>query len=332
MTEEKHNMERKVIYKVESGSYLYGTNTENSDKDYTSVFIPSTYDLLSLQKCEYIDESTKKSSEDRRNTKDDIDDKKYSLSNYLNLVLHGNPNLIEILFCNNPIIEDTIFDIFKTNKNKLLSKDIHKSFSGFAVGQIKKITYKSKRFTQLEKSLEYLEKHYAAFLTDDKAEVTVELANYLNESLSEYKGGKYNGNSFHKNLPLKTIYEKIKEEYERYGWRVKTDTFITLGYDVKFASHAIRLFYEGERLLTTGELEFPITGKAHDDIMAVKQGKLSIDQFFELCDHYNELNSTAYEKTILPKKPNWKWANDILVKILEKSILDGYYLSRGIHS
>jgi hypothetical protein len=143
----------------------------------------------------------------------------------------------------------------------------------------------------------------------------------LNGILSEYKGRKNNRESFHAGLPVKVIYEKVREEYDRYGWRVKTDTFETLGYDVKFASHAIRLFYEGERLLTTGRLEFPITGKAHDDIMAVKNGNLSIGEFYKLCDDYAERNRQAKAKSVLPDKADWKWANATLVSILEESIM-----------
>jgi hypothetical protein len=157
-----------------------------------------------------------------------------------------------------------------------------------------------------------------------------ELALYLNSNLSEYKGRKNNIESFHVGLPVKVIYEKIKEEYEKYGWRTKTGTFVSLGYDVKFASHAIRLFYEGEQLLTTGKLEFPIKGKAYDDIMAVKTGKLTLEQFYELCDYYEEINHKAFEKTILPEKADWKWANTILVEILTESIIYEYCRSRDI--
>jgi hypothetical protein len=316
-------MLRKTIFKLESGSYLYGTNTESSDKDYISVFIPTNVDLLSLQKCEFIDESTKNSSEDRRNTPEDIDDHQYAISNYLRLVLQGNPNLTETLFATQPIVLTTEFRIFKDNYDKLISRGIYNSFTGFAISQKKKLEYKAKRFTQLSKSITYLEDNHASQITDPNAGMGEDLASWLNENLTAYKGGKHTTNSFHKNLPLKIIYEKIKKEYEDYGWRSHTETFTSLGYDVKFASHAIRLFYEGAELLTNGKLEFPISGKAFDDIMAVKNGKLTIDQFYALCDEYEELNRKAYEKTVLPSQADWKWANGRLVYLLENSIMSG---------
>lgn len=324
-------MERKIVYKLESGSYLYGTNTESSDKDYISIFIPTNWDLLSLQKCEFIDGSTKGSSENRRNTSEDIDDHQYSISNYLHLVLTGNPNLTEILFSDNPIIIEDEFKVFKDNFDKLVSGRIHDSFTGFAISQKKKLEYKAKRFNQLRNALEFLEKYHSSEITDPDTTIHEELASWLNTHLDSYKGDKHTTNSFHKNLPMKMLYDKIKSEYENYGWRAHTETFSTLGYDVKFASHAIRLFHEGAELLTTGRLKYPITGKALDDIMTVKQGKLSINQFYKLCDEYEELNRRAFEKSILPKKSDWTWTNNILVGLLEKSISDEYLMHGGSH-
>lgn len=310
---------RMVIYQVESGSYLYGTNTKDSDEDYISVFIPTKYDLLSLQRCDFIDNSTKKSSEARKNTSEDIDDKQYSISNYLKLVLSGNPNLTEILFCKYPEKELKSFSVFKNNTDKLISRNVYHSFKGFAVSQRKKLEYKAKRYLQLEEAFTYLEAEYKSAIEDPEAKMNDKLAEYLNIRLSEYKAGK-NRDSFHENLPLKLIYEKIKEEYNEYGWRTKTDTFKSLGYDVKYASHVIRLFYEGERLLSTGRIDFPITGKAYDDIMAVKLGKVSISEFYELCDYYDTLNEKAFENTILPNKADWDWVNKVLVDMLTNAI------------
>jgi hypothetical protein len=317
-------VERKIIYSVESGSFLYGTNLETSDKDYTSVFMPTPYDLLSLQKCEYIDNSTKSSAEDRRNTEDDIDNHQYSLGRFIQLVLHGNPNLTEILFCKNPIVEDAAFMPLRKNVNKLVSNTVYDSFTGFAVSQKKKLQYKALRFKQLEDALRWFEARRKDQIGDPSAQMSEGDAVFLNGLLSEYKGRKNNRESFHQGLPVKVIYEKVKEEYDGYGWRVKTSTFETLGYDVKFASHAVRLFHEGERLLTTGKLEFPITGKAHDDIMAIRRGEVSVEEFYRICDEYEEINRKARDKSVLPEKPDWKWANSYLVDILEDHIYQAH--------
>ena len=312
---------RKILYKVESGSQLYGTTTPESDVDYTSVFMPTAYDLFSLQKYDYKDNSTKSSSEDRRNTADDIDDQQHSLQRYVHLVLQGNPNLLEILYCKNPVIEDPVFTPLKENTDKLISRKVYDSFTGFAISQRKKLEYKSKRFNQLKAAIEYLHSNYSGSIQSPNANINDDLAEWLNKNLTEYKGDKMNRQSFHTGLPAKVIYEKIKSEYENYGWRVKTSTFTTLGYDVKFGAHAVRLFYEGIQLLTKGYLEFPIAGQAYEDIMAIRRGEVGINEFYEICGRYEEENRKAYASTNLPDAPDFKWANKYLVDTLENYIV-----------
>lgn len=311
---------RKLLFKCQSGSHLYGLNTPESDIDYVSVFLPSAYDVLSLQKCEYINNSTKSSTEDRRNTKDDIDDVAYSLPRYLTLALGANPNLIEILFAPKNVVEveDPIFTYIKENYSKFLSARVFDSFMGFAVSQRKKLEYKKTRFTQLQESIKYLEENNYGDndLSRNDSVMSEETANYLNSILSHYKGSKNNTESFHRGLPLKTIYEKLTSELNRYGWRLHTESFSKLGYDTKFASHTIRLLHEGRQLLETGSLQFPITGKAFDDIMSVKTAQVPIDDFYKLCTEYEDACRIASEKSNLQKSPDWKWANDFLVEVM----------------
>jgi predicted nucleotidyltransferase len=315
---------RKVIYKHKSGSQLYGTNTPKSDTDYDSVFLPRSEDILSLQSCEMIDNSTKSSSEDRRNTSEDIDDHCYSLPRYLDLALHSNPAMTELLFSNNPEIEDPRFLELKYNYEKIVSIHCYDSFTGFAISQKKKLQYKSLRYGQLSKSLEYLNNKFTNDqLIDSKSIMDLDTANWLNNNLSEYKGKKNNRESFHQGLPLAVIYEKISAEYNNYGWRVHTDTFETLGYDVKFGSHAIRLMHEGAEILTKGYLEFPITGQSLTDIMSVRNAEVSIDEFYELFHKYEEANRTARANSKLREKADWKWANKWITNILRDSIISG---------
>jgi predicted nucleotidyltransferase len=311
---------RKLLFKCQSGSHLYGLNTPESDIDYVSVFLPSAYDVLSLQKCEYINNSTKSSTEDRRNTKDDIDDVAYSLPRYLTLALGANPNLIEILFASQEVveIEDPIFTYIKENYSKFLSARVFDSFMGFAVSQRKKLEYKKTRFTQLESAINYLEQndYRDNDLSRNDSAMSEETATYLNSILFHYKGLKNNTESFHKGLPLKTIYEKLISELNRYGWRLHTDSFSKLGYDTKFASHTIRLLHEGRQLLETGKLQFPITGKAFDDIMSIKTAQVSIEDFYKICTEYEDACRKASKKSTLPISPDWKWINDFLVEVM----------------
>ena len=85
-----------LLFKCLGGSYLYGTNSESSDKDYKGVFLPNLNDLI-LGKAPKHYTSTTGSSVDR-NTADDVDETYYSLQYFLELAAKGDTNAIDILF------------------------------------------------------------------------------------------------------------------------------------------------------------------------------------------------------------------------------------------
>lgn len=196
---------------------------------------------------------------------------------------------------------------------------------GFSVSQRKKLEYKKTRFDQLGKAINFLKDNDYGDndLSKDWTKMSESTANWLNENLKEYKGSKNNIERFHVGLPLKVIYEKIVSEYDRYGWRVRSESFNKMHYDTKFASHCIRLLYEGEQLLLNGKLEFPLTGEVYSDIMSIKNCEVSIDNFYEMCNIYENRCRRARDKNLLRDEPDWNWANKWLVNVLQTAIKTG---------
>lgn len=74
----------KTLVEMEFGSHLYGLNTDNSDKDYKGIFIPTAKEILLGTAPKVIDTSTGDKSS--KNTKDDIDRHLYSLKKFIVLV------------------------------------------------------------------------------------------------------------------------------------------------------------------------------------------------------------------------------------------------------
>jgi predicted nucleotidyltransferase len=68
----------KIIFRCKFGSDLYGTNTENSDVDYKSVFIPDGKDLILQKAAKHLQNNTK-DNDITKNSKDDIDDESFSI-------------------------------------------------------------------------------------------------------------------------------------------------------------------------------------------------------------------------------------------------------------
>lgn len=315
----------RLIYKLKTGSHLYGLQRPESDVDYMGIFIPRSDFLLGLKVVNEVDNSTKSSSAGHRNTSEDVDDKNYALPKFMHLVLQNNPNIVEVLFANEDSIEfitPEMCDLLE-NRDKLLSQRVFHTFTGYAFSQKKKLTVKSERFNSLVESTDFMEKAFSSDeLTDPKRAITEEESDTLNKKLKYYKGKKNNCESFHLGMSLKMIYEKLVEERDNYGWRVKTDTFETLGYDVKFGYHLIRILAEGHELLKDGRLRYPISGTARDDIVRVRSGEVEIDELLKMYERYDTLCKSALENTPLPKKPDYNWADKWLIETLKKSILE----------
>lgn len=315
----------KLIYRIKTGSSLYGLQTPESDVDYVGVFIPKTDYLLGLKTVDEVDNSTKNSKADRRNISDDVDDKTYALPKFLHLLIQNNPNIVEMLFPT-PEVIDTLKPEFQElidNRDKIVSQKVFHTFTGYAFSQKKKLTVKSERYKSLVVAIEAIENSFhPSDLKDSKRAIFEEEAIIFNKILKYYKGQKGNTESFHKGMPLKTIYEKLVEERDNYGWRVKTDTFETLGYDVKFGYHLIRILAEGYQLLKTGKLSFPISGQVREDIVRIRAGEVNIKELLQIYDSYDILCKQALKTTQLPKTPDWKWANKYLIKTLKNSILN----------
>jgi hypothetical protein len=184
---------------------------------------------------------------------------------------------------------------------------------------------KSERFNSLVEGVEELRRSFTkGQLEDPKYAISEIDSELLNRTLKYYKGKKQNCESFHKGMSLKMIYDKLVEERDNYGWRVKTDTFEDLGYDVKFGYHLIRILAEGYQLLKTGELMYPIMGVARDDIVAVREGKVELPELLKMYDRYDFLCRKAAEETELRKKPDFNWANNWLIRVLKDQVIQEY--------
>lgn len=315
---------RKEIFRARVGSHLYGLTTPQSDEDFMSVFIPSSVDLLGLHPVKEINSSTKKSNDDRRNTKDDTDDIAKALPEFLKLVLANNPNIVELLFVDkeNIVVCEPEFQVLMDNFDKIISTRVLHTFTGYAFSQKKKLMVKKERYGSLVQSTEFMLNHFGEELTNSKAKLTEEDSVTLNENLKYYKGSKGNCESFHKGMPTKVIYEQLTAERDNYGWRVKTESFEKLGYDVKFAYHLIRILSEGAQLLRNGYLTFPIAGDAKRDIMSIRNQEVSYEELLDMFERYNDECVRAAEATELRSKPDFKWADKYLVKMLREHIIN----------
>lgn len=154
-------MDEQILFKCLSGSYLYGTNSESSDKDYKGVFLPFKQDLI-LQKAPRHYTSTT-GSDHQRNTADDVDETYYSLHYFLDLAAKGDTNAIDLLFAytnkDAVIYSSSVWDQIIKNIDKILTKNV-KAYLGYCKSQTIKYSIKGEKLNNFNKLKQFCLGHF----------------------------------------------------------------------------------------------------------------------------------------------------------------------------
>jgi predicted nucleotidyltransferase len=147
-----------ILFKCLSGSYLYGTNSESSDKDYKGVFLPNFNDLILGKAPKHYTSTT--GSFNEKNSSDDIDETYYSLHYFLELAAKGDTNAIDILFAYTNyeavIIDTPIWNEIIENIDKILTKNV-KAYLGYCKSQAQKYSIKGDKLKNYKTFKELLE-------------------------------------------------------------------------------------------------------------------------------------------------------------------------------
>jgi predicted nucleotidyltransferase len=179
------NRYKKTILKVITGSVLWGTNNENSDKDFKEVVVSSLSDVLSpfVQHDKII-----------QDIDGDLDITQYEISHLARLAIKGNPTIMEALY--SPHIEfcDNDGKTLRQNRAYLLdSRAMYFAAQGMAKAQLNRVERKRQE-SQGDKF--YIEKQigklYSStilscslteYLLDTKGEVETNRSNFLSEDM-----------------------------------------------------------------------------------------------------------------------------------------------------
>ena len=141
---EQKMAEKNLIMKVMVGSHLYGTETENSDKDFMGIFIPDRDYVLGIKKVEQVEIRTNPTNSGHRNTSADTDTVLYSLPKFIHLASQNNPNIVELFFApEKNIVFDTPYGKrLREAYASFISKKVKHTFMGYAFSQKQKLMYK----------------------------------------------------------------------------------------------------------------------------------------------------------------------------------------------
>lgn len=325
--------DRKIILKCQVGSHLYGTNTPESDLDYSGIFMPSTEDMLGLQNCPTEWSHSQKFSHGPRNTAQDTDCKYYSLQRFLNLAAQGQPGQLEMLFAPTDNIEhwDTMFLVEIRNVREMfLSKRGIQPFIGFALSQAHKATIKGDNLNKLrtiklwgisltpEQKNAPIISHMAGDY--EAVEASLYLAGQKIDSFTNDHGAKIleiAGRKYDRNLRTKVFLENISELIERYGAR--SEAAAQQGHDYKSLMHAYRLLSEAQEFLLTGHITFPRPDA--DFLKQVRRGEYEADHFDQITKKLDQITQEILPMSKLPEMPDRGAINQLCIDLHRKHLL-----------
>lgn len=317
----------KILFKMKSGSHLYGLTTPTSDIDYVGVYIEDTLEevLNPFNTQDEMDLSVKSKLENGKNDKDAIDEKYFHLKKFLKLCAECNPNIIEMLFAPEDCIEyvdETFKGYFLDHPEMFVNKKIIDRFIGYAKSQEQKSYTKSENYLELNKFKSALEQTLSNSNWSKLAKLIMimrkDTAKHLPvyEYINSYKTVEHTKSNIEKvytignmefpsGLSIKDTIDRINDRLTRASHRI--DSIFINKYEPKFMSHTVRLLAEGIELLSTGKIVFPLSGQVKEDIMNIKLGLTNVEDIPNIVNGYkdtlNDLETT--NSNLIPDKPDY---------------------------
>jgi hypothetical protein len=318
-------MQRIEIVKMIFGSHLYGTNTEESDRDYKGIFLPSSREIFLGRIPKSINGSTKKSNESK-NTSEDVDTEIYSLHYFIELACEGQTAALDMLFApEDKILVNSIIwkDIVK-NRDKFLTKNLQ-AFIGYARRQASKYGVKGSRLADAKKVLNFCKslkdsvdwfmkiKHNWDRLPDGE---------HIHKLAPDENGIEFYqvcGRKIGHTCTLKQLHDVVYSFYNSYGDRARKAE-INEGVDWKAVSHAFRAAYQIKEILTEGKITFPL--KEADFLKYIKAGEYHYsDQLAPMLDALMDQVEDLSAKSNLPEKVDRKFWDDWLYDAVDRMFI-----------
>jgi predicted nucleotidyltransferase len=317
--------EKNKILEFMVGSKLYGTDTETSDTDYSGVFMPHEDMVYGFERAEEVDLSVKSKRKDGKNDENAVDKILYELRKFVRLAMDNNPNVLEQMFVNkeNLVYSNYWGEELLRNAELFPHRGLAVKYKAYAFSQKHKMVIRTDSYHALVNANEWLDE----YLYDDNVDKGVQksktlLVEILDKRLPfmSVKGDNVlvGDLNFQKHFMLRKVKKMIAERLSKATNR--KDLLTKHGYDVKFASHLIRLLMEAKELLSTGRLEFPL--RYRQTILDVKLGKWKMSEVLSYAEELDNKLDDVVEFTALPKRPRYDEVQN-LVKRLIKSWFSG---------
>lgn len=316
-------MSKNTILKTIYGSHLFGLDTSNSDKDYKGVFQSSIEDIILCKDVKTINESTNSSL--YKNSNKDVDIELKELRTFIADCLAGQTYALEMLFTPAEFIIESspIWNFIQVNRSKLVPNDLQ-SFVAYAFSQSSKYSLRGTRLLELERVIKWFQTQTLNVKLGTVVN-KLETSDYTFTRVYKHKLKLQThpheerlcclGMIFQYNKPIKECLPTLLKRLDQYGQQSEINKD-NGGVDWKAYSHAFRLMYEWEQLLTTGQLTFPTPNR--DYVLGVKLGKYGIEETQD--NLFEEFARISKIPNNLPE-PNIEFWNNFLIETYTKGLI-----------
>jgi len=313
----------KNIVKILHGSHLYGTNTPNSDTDYKYVIMPDV-DKILLQKAKRAErETTGKPHE--KNTKDDIDEGRFSLGGYFELLEQGQTMALDLLFAppSHRLETSPLWEHIVSNRSKLVHKNMT-AFVGYCQTQAAKYGIKGSRMAAVKTASDVLSQldpesrmyeHWSTLNSalagvDHIAFIQVEV-NKIEKTLVDHL--EVCNRKFDRACKVGYVLDALQKIYDNYGERAKL-AMKNEGIDWKALSHAVRVCVQGLELLETGHMTLPLPEPQLSLVRDIKLGQLPYSEVQDIIEGYVSRIDEASNKSSLPEHLDSKFCRELTMR------------------
>jgi predicted nucleotidyltransferase len=302
----------RIIYKCVHGSRAYGTHTENSDWDYKGILIPPKEIILGFI-------HTFEQQESMQSKDGDCDQVIYSLQKFCKLAADNNPNIIEILFCDDSDVQfiDEFGQKLRDRRYEFLSKRAKHTFSGYAISQLKRIkTHRNWLLNPPQKEPSRKEFHLPETMKISRSE----LGAY--DALIDQQGKLELAENIVQLFCAEKAYQAAKLQWDQYqNWKnTRNKNRASLeekfGFDTKHAYHLIRLMRMCKEILEDGKVI--VKRPDAQDLLQIRNGLWTYDEVIQEAECLEKICESLYETSKLRKEPNRTKLNQFIVELMDE--------------
>jgi predicted nucleotidyltransferase len=234
---------------------------------------------------------------------DELDVVLYSLEKMMRLLLKGNPNVLGLLWLPDDcyLVRTFAFDRLRQQRNIFFSQHVVSSFVGYAYGQLKRMeTFDLARLAEYDSLVEFIgEERIKKVLEADPAQLE-RMAKLWHSPAATYALAEF-----------KRFRKLHRQHFSGYLGVKRKRLVRQFGYDVRNASHLIRLLRMGLEYVETDQLN--VHRLDAEELLAIKEGAWTLDQVKTEAERLF-LRFDTLPRT-LPAEPDTAAANDLLVAL-----------------